>query len=146
MNRRNKLLGGNDLMATLEELIKEMEEQIDSDSFEEVLENCMFEIEEANLGIDAVEPLLLLMERHPLSDFGMPGAIVHYVEKFYKNGYEDLLVASVIRRPTLHTVWMINRIKNAGENSERYENILKDIMTKPEVEEEIKNSVKEFLS
>lgn len=133
-------------MAALEELIKQMEEQIDSDDFEEEQENCMFEIEEAGLGIDAVEPLLLLMERHPLSDFGMPGAIVHYAERFYKNGYEDLLIASVIRRPTLHTVWMINRIKNADENSVKYENILKDILIRQDVEEEIKNSVKGFLS
>ena len=133
-------------MAALKELIKDMEAQIDSDCFEEVQENCMYEIEEANLGIDAVKPLLLLMERHPLSDFGMPGAIVHYVEKFYKNGYEDLLISSVIRRPTLHTVWMINRIKNAGGNSERYEKILRDILTKQDVEEEIKNAVKEFLA
>lgn len=132
-------------MNTLEELIKEMEEHIDSDDYEEVQENYMYEIEEANLGINAVEPLLLLMERHPLSDFGMPGAIVHYVERFYKSGYEDLLISSVVRRPTLHTVWMINRIKNAGENSEKYEKILKDILTKQDVEEEIKNSVKGFL-
>ena len=133
-------------MTKLEELVKEMEEQIDSDDFEEVQENCMHEIEETNLGIDAVEPLLSLMERHPLSDFGMPGAIVHYVERFYKNRYEDLLISSVVRRPTLHTVWMINRIKNADENSERYEKILRDILTKQDVEDEIKNSVKGFLS
>lgn len=133
-------------MVKIDELIKEMEEHIDSDDYEEVQEKCIYEIEEANLGIDAVEPLLSLMERHPLSDFGMPGAIVHYVERFYKNGYEDLLISSVVRRPTLHTVWMINRIKNADENSERYEKILRDILTKQDVEDEIKNSVKGFLS
>lgn len=133
-------------MAKIDELIKEMEEQIDGDNFEEVQENCMYDIEEANIGINAVEPLLLLMERHPLSDFGMPGAIVHYVERFYKNGYEDLLISSVVRRPTLHTVWMMNRIKNTGENSERYEKILRDILTKQDVEEEIKKSVKGFLA
>ncbi|MBD5453041.1 MAG: hypothetical protein HDR30_01770 [Lachnospiraceae bacterium] len=133
-------------MAMIENLIKKMEEQIDSDSFEEVQEECIYQIEEENLGISTVEPLLLFMERHPLFDFGMPGAIVHYVEQFYKKGYEDLLVASVIRRPTMHTVWMINRIKNAGENSDKYEKILNDILEKQDVEEEIKNSVKEFLS
>ena len=130
----------------IEELIREMEEKIDGDDFEEAEENCIYQIEKDNLGISAVEPLLLLMERHPLSDFGMPGAIVHYVEQFYKKGYEDLLIASVTRRPTLHTVWMINRIKNAGENSEKYEKILSDILEKQEVEREIKDSVKEFLT
>ena len=130
----------------IEKLIKEMEEKIDCDDFEEVQENCFVQIENEDLGISAVEPLLLFMERHPLSDFGMPGAIVHYVEQFYKKGYEDLLVASVIRRPTLHTVWMINRIKNAGENSDKYEKVLNDILERQDVEEEIKNAVKEFLS
>lgn len=130
----------------IEKLIKEMEEQIDCDDFEEVQEKCFVEIENEDLGISVVEPLLLFMERHPLSDFGMPGAIVHYVEQFYKKGYEDLLIASVTRRPTLHTVWMINRIKNAGENSDQYEKVLKDILERQDVEEEIKNAAKEFLS
>lgn len=130
----------------LEDRINEMEEQVDSDGFEEVQEACMLQIEEEGLGIAAVEPLLLFMERHPLNDFGMPGAIVHYVEQFYKSGYEDLLIASVTRRPTLHTVWMINRIKNAGENSDRYRKVLQDILEKQDVEAEIKESVKEFLS
>ena len=129
----------------IENLIKEMEERIDCDDFEEVQENCLFQIENEDLGISVVEPLLLFMERHPLSDFGMPGAIVHYVEQFYKKGYEDLLIASVTRRPTLHTVWMINRIKNVGENSDKYEKILKDILEKQDVEKEIRNSVKKFL-
>lgn len=129
----------------IERLIKEMEEHIDCDDFEEVQEKCLSQIEKENLGISAVEPLLLFMERHPLSNFGIPGAIVHYIEQFYKKGYEDLLITSVIRRPTLHTVWMINRIKNAGENSDKYEKILNDILEKQDIEEKIKNSVKEFI-
>ena len=129
----------------IDELIKEMEQHIDCDDFEEIQEKCVSKIKESNPGIDVVESLLLFMESHPLSDFGIPGAIVHYVEQFYKNGYEDLLIASVVRRPTLHTVWMMNRIKNASENSEKYEKLLNDILTKQGVEEEIKNSVKEFL-
>lgn len=129
----------------IEKFIKEMEEHIDCDDFEEVQEKCMLQIEKENLGISAIEPLLLFMERHPLSDFGMPGAIVHYVEKFYKKGYEDLLIASVIRRPTVHTVWMLNRIKNAGENSDQYEKILNDVLEKQGIEHEIKNAVKEFI-
>ncbi|MDE5819128.1 MAG: hypothetical protein K2N41_00670 [Lachnospiraceae bacterium] len=130
----------------IEDFIKEMEERIDRDDFEEVQEKCLYQIEKENVGISAVEPLLLFMERHPLSDFGMPGAIVHYVEQFYKKGYEDLLIASVTRRPTLHTVWMINRIKNAGENVDLYKGLFHQILEKQDVEEEIKNSVKEFLS
>lgn len=57
----------------LEELIKKMEDKIDSDDFEMVQEECVEEIERADLGLSAVEPLLELMERHPLADFGVPG-------------------------------------------------------------------------
>ncbi len=131
-------------IAMIEKLIKDMEEHIDCDDFEEVQEKCLFQIEKEDLGVSAIAPLLLFMERHPLSDFGMPGAIVHYAEKFYKKGYEDLLITSVIRRPTVHTVWMINRIKNANENSDKYEKILNDILERQDIEEEIKNTVKEF--
>ncbi len=130
----------------IEELIRELEAQIDSDDYEEVQENCLAQIQAEGLGLSAVEPLLLFMERHPLSDFGMPGAIVHYAEQFYKKGYEDLLAVSVARRPTLHTVWMLNRVKNAGEDAGKYEQLLRDILERPDVEEEIKNSVKEFLA
>ncbi len=130
----------------IEELIRELEAQIDSDDYEEVQENCLAQIQAEGLGLSALEPLLLFMERHPLSDFGMPGAIVHYAEQFYKKGYEDLLAVSVARRPTLHTVWMLNRVKNAGEDAGKYEQLLRDILERPDVEEEIKNSVKEFLA
>lgn len=66
----------------LEELIKKMEDKIDSDDFEMIQEECVEEIERAALGLSAVEPLLKFMERHPLADFGVPGAIVHFVERF----------------------------------------------------------------
>lgn len=130
----------------IEEWIKEMEDRIDSHDFEEIQEDVIYKIQSANLGRDAIEPLLRFMERHPLTNFGMPGAIVHYVEQFYKKGYEDLLIASIQRRPTLHTVWMVNRIKNTGENSDRYIDILTAILEKQAIEEEIKTSIRGFLS
>ena len=59
----------------IEELIRSPEAQIDSDDCEEVQEKCLAQIKAEGLGLSAVEPLLLFMERHPLSDFGMPGAL-----------------------------------------------------------------------
>jgi hypothetical protein len=52
------------------------------------------------------------MEDHPRLDFGSPGALVHYAERFLGCGYEELLLASVARRPTGHTIWMLNRLRN----------------------------------
>lgn len=123
-----------------------MENEIDTDDFIEVMDDCMQEIEESGIGLQAVEPLLQLMERHPLSDFGMPGSIVHFVEKFYKRGYEQLLISSVERCPTMHTVWMLNRVKNGEENQQEYIEILNAIVHNEDVEEEIRNSARDFLS
>ena len=127
----------------LDEIIKKMEAQIDTDDFEYIQEECMSEIEKKDLGLSAVEPLLQFIERHPVSDFGMPGEIVHYLESL--EGYEDKLVDSINRRPTLHTVWMINRIKNTGENYEKYTKILNRVLECKDIEDEIKESVKQFL-
>src|SRR5215510_14380053 len=63
-------------------------------------------------GLDAVEPILRLMEEHPNFDFGCPGPLAGFVETLYGRGYEDKLRASIRRRPTSHTVWMLNRLIN----------------------------------
>lgn len=132
-------------MSTMETIVNEIESNIGSDDFEYIMEKNISKLEEQGAEIEAVEPLLKLMERHPLEDFGMPGAIVHFVERFYKNGYEQLLVDSVKRRPTLHTVWMLNRILNANENREYYANVMEEIINSDNLEEEIINQAKAFL-
>ena len=59
-----------------------------------------------------------MMEAHHDWDFGVPGALVHYVERFYKHGYEAMLVESLKRRPTSHTLWMLNRLINGEKNAD----------------------------
>lgn len=125
-------------------IIEELEKNIGSDDFEFIMEQCIGKLELQNAGIEAVPPLLMLMERHPLDDFGMPGAIVHFVERFYKNGYEELLIDSVKRRPAMHTVWMLNRILNGSENKEDYLELMREIAGRVDLEEEIRNSAKRF--
>ena len=66
----------------------------------------------------AVEPILRFMESHPELDYGMPGALVHFVEGFFGHGYEQLLLESVRRKPTPHTVWMLNRVINGVKSPE----------------------------
>ncbi len=72
----------------------------------------------AGAGLEAVEPILRFMEAHPDFDYGPPGALVHFMEQFYGNGYEEEVKASVGRRPTPHTVWMLNRLVNGAETGE----------------------------
>jgi hypothetical protein len=67
--------------------------------------------------IETVEPILRFMEGNPSLDFGVPGPLVHYLEGFYGNGYEERLIESIKRQPTSHTVWMLNRIINGTEES-----------------------------
>ena len=64
------------------------------------------------VGLEVVDPVLRFMERNPSILYGMPGALVHFVERFYGQGYEQALIESIRRRPTPHTVWMLNRVIN----------------------------------
>lgn len=129
----------------LDTVIKEIESAVGTDDFEFIMEENIMKLEVEGVGIEAVTPLLELMERHPMDDFGMPGAIVHFVERFYKNGYEELLIESVKRRPTMHTVWMLNRVMNGSENKNDYLEIMKEVTERSDVEEAIKNSASEFM-
>ena len=51
-------------------------------------------------------------EDHSDLDYGNPGALVHYAERFWKMGYEECLVESVSRHPVSPTVGMLNRLVN----------------------------------
>jgi hypothetical protein len=74
------------------------------------------------LAVEAVEPepemleafpsVFSLFERCPEADFGSPGPLVHLVERHHP-AYECDLIASLNRRPTFPTLWMLNRILNA---------------------------------
>ena len=56
--------------------------------------------------------LFQLLERHSEHDFGSPGGIVHFLEDYPRRNYEAELLASLKRRPTTHTTWMLNRLIN----------------------------------
>lgn len=129
----------------LEVLIKKMEDSIDSDDLEWIEEECIEKIEESDLGINAVEPLIKLMERHPLADFGVPGAIVHFVEKYYNKGYEDILYQSIKRSPSMHTVWMLNRICNDKNSDDKFRKLLAETAQRNDIDNAIAKSAKEFL-
>lgn len=69
----------------------------------------------AHVGIESVEPILEFMEAHPHLDYGMPGALVHFVEEFDEDGYVERLTNSINRKPTMLTVWMLNRVINGTQ-------------------------------
>jgi len=134
-------------METLNSIIQKMEAGMQgNEDFETVMMDCMEEIEENYNQLDSVQPLLRLMERHPLTDFGSPGPIVHFVERFYKKGYEEELLLSLKRMPTLHTVWMLNRLINGTDQAEVYLELLKEISENASYNKEIREEALHFLS
>jgi hypothetical protein len=62
-------------------------------------------------------------ERNGDADLGTPGPLVHFLEQFYP-AYVDQLCASVERKPTTHTVWMLNRILNSSLEATDRERLL----------------------
>ncbi|MBR3833502.1 MAG: hypothetical protein IKJ73_04235 [Lachnospiraceae bacterium] len=86
--------------------------------------------------IEYVDNLLHFMEENPDVDYGMPGPLVHYMEKYYNNGYEELLYNSINRNPTVHTLWMLNRILNSPilKEKEKYFLLLKQVADNNESE------------
>lgn len=129
----------------VEQLLQEIEELVGTDELEYELNGKMIQIEQEGAGLELVTPILQIMERHPLDDFGVPGAMVHFVEQFFGHGYEEKLVESLKRRPASHTVWMLNRIINGSENIQEYMELLKDIAGREDLEPEIRERAQEYI-
>ena len=133
-------------MGILEQEIAKIEESIDQ--YDEADTQVMYEsidtITNAGYKSEAVEPLLQLFERHPIAYFGDPGAIVDFIEQF-GGEYENLLAASVKRIPTISTVWMLNRCINAGEHTEEFMDLLKEIANRTDVDKDIKERAQEYV-
>lgn len=60
-------------------------------------------VDHAN-GIDAIDAVLRLFERFADEDFGAPGPLAHAIETYIGRGYEDRLLESIVRQPTMHTI------------------------------------------
>ena len=128
----------------IEELLKQLENLVGSDDFEFESEEIIQQLIAAGAGFEIIEHLFSIMEHHPLDDFGMPGAMVHFIEHFYPD-YLPLLIQSVKRTPALHTIWMLNRCINGSDDKEELLSVLKCIANDDAVDEAIRDSAKSFL-
>src|SRR5579859_7837115 len=102
----------------------------------------------AGVGLEAVESILRFMEEHPTVEFGMPGALVHFVERFDQKGYEAKLLDSIERRPTAHTVWMLNRLINGAKSASAREQliaVMKQTKDHPQADAETIDRIAMFL-
>lgn len=126
------------------EIAAQLEQAASEDDFEHKCAELTDSWRAANLGIESVEPILRFMEQQPDLDYGSPGPLVHYVEQFYRKGYDDLLRESVERRPTAHTIWMLNRLIN-GCRLEDARQPLVELMKKSRVHQLIDKRTAELI-
>ncbi len=71
------------------------------------------------VGVDSADQIFRFIEEHPCLDYGAPGALVHFLERFPAAGYEGKLVESVGRSPTYVTLGMLNRLINVANDPSR---------------------------
>ena len=124
-------------------LIKRLQDSVSLENFEDVQYEVVEDIGEYDDIFSFVEPIIKLMENNPDADFGAPGALVHFVEKYYKKGYEEILLNSLKRRPTVHTIWMLHRIINDKSCPKRneYINFLRDMAHRDSVEANVRELI-----
>ena len=98
--------------------------------------------------LEYVDSILKFMEENPDIDYGMPGPVVHYMERFFLKGYEESLYESICRKPTIHTLWMLNRLLNSANlvNREKYISILNKIANSQDQSEIVRNEAIDYLN
>ena len=126
-------------------ILEVLTENIKKEDFEAIYEILNIIKEEDSMLY--IEWILHFMEENPKIDYGMPGPLVHFMEKKYKKGYEKLLLESIKRKSTEHTVWMLNRILNDVNLEDRnvYMDVVKAIVKDSKYDEELRSLAKEFL-
>ncbi|WP_342644773.1 hypothetical protein [Mucilaginibacter sp. CSA2-8R] len=90
----------------------------------------------------AISAVIKLIERYPNADFGSPGPLVHWLEK-YPHQYESILYDSIKKCPVPLTIWMLNRIINAERDNLHYA-ILINLLTEVSEKEHVHQSAKDM--
>lgn len=139
-------------MDKIAEIKKEIEiiDTVDDSNISDLEALCEDIIELNNEGWDTailMDPLFRILEENSDFDFGMPGQIVHTLEKHYKKGLEEELFKSLNRKPTFYTLWMLNRIINGtsdAKEKESYMEMLKSIL-KMEIPDYLKKQAQHLI-
>ena len=94
----------------------------------------------------AVPLLFDWFEAHAGQHVGSPGSFVHFIEE--KLDFFPLLLASLARRPTGITVWMVNRIANAATSApeiQQWIEVLQAALVHPLADAECRDDAQHFL-
>ncbi len=133
---------------TYEEIISGLRALKEEDFGDHVPEQ-LYELTEALMKVPsperAIPELFGIMERFPDAELGVPGPLVHTLERM---DYAEGLAASLRRRPTPHAVWMVNRILNTALPPERrqfYLDLLASVKDHPAASESARHRAEDFL-
>ena len=135
-----------DKTMTKNEILDILRSKVGQDDFEYIQEDMVSEIEHCENQFDFIEQILKLMEDNPDADFGIPGALTHFIEQFSQNGYEELLLQSVKRNPTAHNVWLLHRAWNDANDPlhDKYKNLAEYLKSMPDLSENVKSQLEMF--
>ena len=136
----------NEIIGILNEFTPFSENDLENDNVDFLyqLTDELLMNSDANL---AIRPMFELVEKFPNQDFGSPGPIVHFIEKF-RGLYETELFKSLQRIPTLLTIWMLNRLINSEKDETIRDNLLikmKEILVHQKAGELEKEEATNFL-
>jgi len=107
------------------EIVRELAAIAKEENFEYLSHGMAQKWAAAGVGEDLVETVLRFVETPPEIDYGPPGPLVTLIEGFLRmdtashDRYNSLVLASIERRATAHTAWLLNRIINVEKDSDR---------------------------
>ena len=131
------------------QLVERLTDASNSKRLDEAMIELVDQLESTGAGLEYMEPILRFMEDHPREDYGSPGPLVHFVERFHRQGYVGELLKSIQRKPTPHTVWMLNRLIN-GEKDDaehaRLVDVLLHVQENPLADEATRKQASSFYS
>lgn len=129
--------------------LKSLEAIATSDDFIERADQLTEEWSAEPDSYKAVDAILSFLEEHPDLDVGDPGPLVHFVEQFSGEKYEAKLLKSVRRKPTSHTLWMLNRVINSIKDPDErqvYIDAMSEAKDHPLADPETRDEASFFLS
>ena len=136
------------VIAQIEAYIQTAEEADDASDYLEPISEIVDELIELENNFDAIQPILELIERSPDIDYGGPGPLGHFLERHTKKGYEELLLKSIDRKPTIYTLDLLHRLVTDKENPNHkiYIDLMIKVSLSTNYPEDIIESAKDNLS
>lgn len=124
---------------------KKLVEAILEENFLETSE-ILDEMYNNETGEEYVEFLIDFMSDNPNIDYGMPGPIVHFIERYPVEYYLGFLLKAIAKKPNDTLLWMLNRITNVADNinREKYIDVFKKTAERKDIDAVTKDTALRF--